>query len=101
MAKAEALEAVMEDESEDRSSNIGLQIQDPAEHTKEYVEEQAKHAAHQSTPVLEGASILTVLASQKLLYNVHPKLLHKLTIRIINLVMTIILSSMLPWLQIK
>ncbi len=56
IAKAEALEAAMEDESEDLSSNTGLQIQDPAERTKEYVEEQAKHATHQSTPVLEGAS---------------------------------------------
>ncbi|KAK0152820.1 hypothetical protein N1851_005646 [Merluccius polli] len=56
VAKAEALEAAMEEQNEDLSSKIDLQTHDPAERTKEYVEEQAKHATYESTPALEGVS---------------------------------------------
>lgn len=56
VAKAEALEVVYEEQSEeDVRSKINLQNDDPAKHTKAYVEEQAKHAAIPLLPAFEEA----------------------------------------------
>lgn len=63
VAKAEALEAAMEEQSEHHSSKIDLQTHDPAERTKEYVDEQAKHVTYQPTHAPEGVS--TGSASQQ------------------------------------
>ena len=46
----------MEEENENLSSKMELQIDDPAEHMKEYVEKQAKHANYQYSATLEGVS---------------------------------------------
>jgi len=46
----------MEEQSEHHSSKIDLQTHDPAERTKEYVDEQAKRVTYQPTHAPEGVS---------------------------------------------